>query len=80
MVEKPTSKKDLRKTISEKIETALAEYKGSFKEKRFAANVKKASRLFANDLEKGMKKKKDKNKKKKNKIKAEILNATNGVV
>lgn len=75
-----TSKKDTRKLIYEKLEAALSEYKSSLKEKRFAANLKKVSRLLANDITKGLKKKKDKVKKKKEKLKKEVLNATNGVV
>ena len=74
------SRKEARKKIYEKLETALQEFKTGIKEKRFASNLKKTSRLFANDLAKGMKQKKEKGKKKKEKMKKEVLNATNGTV
>ena len=75
-----TSKKDARKVIYDKLDAALSEYKSSVKEKRFTANLKKASRILAADIAKGLKKKKDKVKKKEEKMKKEVLNATNGVV
>ena len=72
------SRKDTRKEIYQKLEQALGEYKSQFKEKRFQANLKKASRLFANGLGKKTKKSGEKSKKKKEKFK-EVLSATNGV-
>ena len=75
-----SKKKQARKVIHEKLAAALQDYKGSMKEKRFESNLKKASRLFAADLAKGMKKTKVKVKKNKTKVKKEVLNATNGVV
>ena len=73
-------KKKIRRQVYEKIAAALEEYKSSFKEKRFEANVKKASRLFANDLAKTTRKNKIKSKKNQAKAKKEMLTATNGVV
>ena len=77
---KESKKKQVRRVVYDKIAAALEEYKGSFKEKRFEANVKKASRLFANDLAKAVKKNKVKSKKNHAKAKKEMLTATNGVV
>jgi hypothetical protein len=74
-----TSKKETRKEIYKKLVDALQDYRNDTKEKRFEANLKKASRMFTADL-KVKKDKKEKNKKKKVKIKKEVLNATNGVV
>ena len=74
------SKKEARKVIYEKLAAALHDYKSGMKEKRFETNLKKASRLFAADLAKGIKKSKVKVKKDKTKLKKEVLNATNGVV
>jgi hypothetical protein len=51
---KKLSKKEARRIVSEKIATALAEYRSSVKEKKFAINLKKASRLFAADIAKAM--------------------------
>ena len=65
---KPTashSKKDTRKDIYSKLESALGEYKDRLKEKRLKSFLKKASRTLCNDLEKGKKKTADKKKKKK---------------
>ena len=44
------SKKQVQETVYNKLALALAEYKGSMKEKRFASNLKKASKLFADDI------------------------------
>ena len=73
------SKKDARRIIYEKLAGALAEYKSNLKEKRFDANLKKASNLFAGDLVKAMKKKNRKPKGKAAKAKKEV-NTTNGIV
>jgi hypothetical protein len=51
---KKLSKKEARRIVSEKIATALAEYRSNVKEKKFATNLKKASRLFAADIAKAM--------------------------
>lgn len=72
-------KKDARKEIYRKLEQALSEYKSQFKEKRFQANLKKASRIFASGLGKKVKKAKDKSKKKKNKVTIDNVNAFNGI-
>jgi hypothetical protein len=74
------SKKETRRVIYEKLVDALQDYRTGIKEKKFEANLKKASRMFAADLAKGKKEKKEKNKKKKVKVKKEVINATNGVV
>ena len=68
------SKKDLRKGVYNKLERALSEYRGQMKEKRLEAFLKKASRTIANQLCKGVKKKKDK-KKKKEKLTVDIKQA-----
>ena len=84
--QKPVSKKkEARRVVYEKLALALHEYKGHFKEKRFDANLKKASRLFANDLARAIKAKKEKvkkvkTKKKSQKVNKEVLTPTNGVV
>ena len=52
--EKKLSKKEARRLVSEKIATALAEYKSSVKEKKFSSNLKKASKLFAADIAKAI--------------------------
>lgn len=59
-VDKKASKKELRKQVYEKLASALAEYKPNLKEKRFASNLKKASKLFATDIAKSIDKKKSK--------------------
>jgi hypothetical protein len=46
------SKKDIRETVYNKLAAALAEYKNMVKEKRFDTNLKKASKLFADDITK----------------------------
>ena len=57
---KKLSKKQARKIVSEKIATALAEYRSSVKEKKFDSNLKKASKLFAADIAKAIGKQKQK--------------------
>jgi len=54
------SKKDFRKKISTKLESSLVEFQNDFKEKKFKAAVKRASKLLANDLFVKQKKKKEK--------------------
>jgi hypothetical protein len=48
------SKKEARKIAYEKLSTALAEYRSGIKEKRFASQLKKASKLFAADIAKAV--------------------------
>lgn len=48
------SKKEARKIAYEKLSSALAEYKIGIKEKRFASQLKKASKLFAADIAKAV--------------------------
>lgn len=43
-------KKELRKTITEKLEKSLEELGAGLKEKKFKAAIKRASKLLANDL------------------------------
>jgi hypothetical protein len=74
------SKKDARKAIYDKLATALAEYKINVKEKRFASNLKKASKLFAGDLLRTMKKVKNKTNTKAVKVKKKVVAAANGTV
>jgi hypothetical protein len=47
---KKVSKKEIRKLVYDKLEGALSEYKSVVKEKRFASNLKKASKLLAADI------------------------------
>ena len=81
---KKLSKKEIRNRVYDKLAAAMEEFKGQVKEKRFASNLKKASRMFADDLVKGMKKTKKEKKvkpaKNKLKVKKEVMNATNGAV
>ena len=51
---KKLSKKQARKIVYEKFSVALAEYKAGLKEKKFASNLKKASKLFAADIAKAV--------------------------
>jgi len=51
---KKLSKKEARKVVYEKFAVALAEYKPGLKEKKFASNLKKASKLFAADIAKAV--------------------------
>lgn len=55
IVKKPT-KKETRKEVFEKLSGALAEYKSKLDEKKFENKLKKASRLFAGDIIKAIKK------------------------
>ena len=65
------SKKDFRKKISTKLESSLVEFQNDFKEKKFKAAVKRASKLLANDLFVKQKKKKEKD----NTVMAESIGA-----
>lgn len=53
---KKTSKKEVRKQVYEKLANALAEYRSSVKEKKFANKLKKASKLFATDIARAIEK------------------------
>ena len=44
------SKKQTRELVYNKLASALAEYKISMKEKKFLTNLKKASKLFADEI------------------------------
>jgi hypothetical protein len=67
-------KKELRKTISAKLETSLIELQNGTKEKKFKAAIKRASKLLANDL--FVKSQKEKKKKEKeNTVMAEAIGA-----
>ncbi len=68
IAKKPT-KKDAEKEVFEKLSGALAEYKSNLKEKKFQKNLKKASKLFAVDIVKSLKKDR-----KKGHVKMEISN------
>lgn len=57
---KKVSKKEARKLVYEKFASALAEYKTGVKEKKFASNLKKASKLFAADIAKAVAKQRQK--------------------
>jgi len=47
---KKLSKKQARKIVYEKFAVALADFRSGVKEKKFASNLKKASKLFAADI------------------------------
>lgn len=67
-------KKELRKTISAKLESSLLELKNGTKEKRFKAAIKRASKLLASDL--FVKSHKEKRKREKNNtVMAEAIGA-----
>lgn len=66
-------KKELRKTISAKLETTLVELQNGTKEKKFKAAIKRASKLLANDL--FVKQKEKKKKEKTNNVMAEAIGA-----
>jgi hypothetical protein len=51
---KKLSKKEARKIVYEKFAGALAEYRAGVKEKKFASNLRKASKLFAADIAKAV--------------------------
>ena len=57
---KKVSKKQARKLVYEKFASALAEYRTGVKEKKFASNLKKASKLFAADIAKAVAKQRQK--------------------
>lgn len=57
---KKLSKKEARKIVSQKIATALEEYRSTVKEKKFDNNIKKASKLFAADIAKAIARQKQK--------------------
>ena len=44
------TRKDFRRTVASRIETALQDLRPEMKEKKFKAAVKRASKLLANDL------------------------------
>lgn len=83
---KKLSKKQARKIVSEKIATALAEYRNTVKEKRFETNLKKASKLFASDIAKAIARQKQKLQKPakikavKNNAPEQSVNATEAIV
>jgi hypothetical protein len=56
-INKKLSKKEVRKLVYQKLESAFAEFRTSLKEKKFSKNLKKASRLFVADIEKAINKK-----------------------
>jgi hypothetical protein len=49
-------KKETRKEVFNKLSDALSDYKGKLDEKKFENNLKKASKLFAVDIVKALKK------------------------
>lgn len=54
------TKKEFRKMITAKLESGLLELQDDYKEKKFKAAIKRASKLLANDLFSKQKKKKEK--------------------
>ena len=55
IIKKPT-KKETQKEVFEKLSGALAEYKSKLDEKKFENKLKRASKLFAVDIVKAIKK------------------------
>jgi len=55
MVKKIT-RKEAQKAVFEKLSGALAEYKNKLDKKKFESNLKKASKIFAVDIVKALKK------------------------
>ena len=55
---KMLSKKEVKKVVFEKLSGALAEYKNNFGKKEFETKLRKASKLFAVDIAKRVKKEK----------------------
>lgn len=66
---KKLSKKEGRQLVYNRLVVALAEFKTGIKDKKFESNLKKASKLFADDLVKAANKTKDKAKKTAKKVK-----------
>jgi hypothetical protein len=64
VVKKPT-KKETQKEVFEKLSGALAEYKSKLDGKKFETKLKKASKLFAVDIVKAIKKDRKKRRAKK---------------
>ena len=60
---KKLSKKEGRQLVYNRLVVALAEFKTGIKDKKFESNLKKASKLFADDLVKAANKTKQKGKK-----------------
>ena len=60
---KKITKKEARKVVFEKLSGAMAEYKNKLDKKKFENNLKKASKLFAEDLVKAFKKDRKNNRK-----------------
>ena len=55
-----TARKELRKTITAKLESALSDLQNGLKEKKFKAAIKRAGKLLASDLYSKPKKEKKK--------------------
>jgi hypothetical protein len=68
-ISKKLSKKESRQLVYNRLVVALAEFKPGIKDKKFESNLKKASKLFADELVKKANKAKHKVKKAPKKIK-----------
>ncbi len=60
---KKSSKKEIRKTIQEKLSVTLADYKSVIGEKKFDNRIRKAARAFGAEILKALPKKQKKAKK-----------------
>jgi hypothetical protein len=69
------NKKEFRRVLSAKLETALLEFQSDIKEKKFKAAIKRAGKLLANDLFIKNKKGKNKKEEKNNTVVAESIGA-----
>jgi hypothetical protein len=69
MSTKLSKKKEGRKLVYDRLVVALAEFKTGIKDKKFESNLRKASKLFADDLVKATNKAKHKVKKTPKKLK-----------
>ncbi len=57
-MELPRKSKGIRKTIRQRLEVSLADYRSIVGEKKFDARIKKAARMLGNDISKALPKKK----------------------
>jgi len=54
---KKITKKEIRKSLREKLTTTLADYRSLVGEKKFDSRIRKAARLFGEDISKALPKK-----------------------
>ena len=64
------TKKEIKKTVQEKLESSLADYKTIVGEKKFNARIKEIGKIFSAEVHKALPKKEKKLKKNKNEMQA----------